>query len=163
MFFAFWQFLLIHSKISFFIFTFLVIVLDGIDGIVARALKQESPLGAKIDIYCDRVVELAYWYFFAFISYIDIWVFWFFLVRGFIVDFLSSKNQKPLGDSFLRSSRFMRFSYGFLKFASFALLILAPNLSFFDFNITLIVVYLTVFVCLLRAIPVLQSLYGNRH
>ncbi len=148
MFYAFWHFLETDSNISFFLLTILVIVLDAVDGIVARALREESKLGAKLDIYCDRVVELGYWYFFAYQHYIGFWVFSFFLVRGLVVDFLSAKLSKPLGDSFLRSSRFMRFFYGFLKLSSFALLILG-----FDMNLAHIFVYLTVLICFLRALP----------
>lgn len=157
---AFWAFgffLQNQNSLIFFILTVVVISLDGLDGIIARKLNQCTPLGAKLDIWGDRIVELAYWLFFSYIGVLHIWVFWFFLIRGGLVDYLSYKQEKPLGDSFLRSSRFMRAAYGVLKLLSFAMLILAPTLTLFSLNITLLVVYLTVLICFLRALPVLQD------
>ncbi len=152
---AFWQFLANHNATLLALLTLVVIALDGIDGIVARKLNQATEFGAKLDIFADRLVELAYWYFFAYIGVLHIWVFWFFLVRGITVDYLSRKESKPLGMSFLRSSRFMRGAYGTLKLLSFALLILIPSYSISGVNISLVVTYLTVFICALRALPVL--------
>lgn len=153
-FYAFYLFLLNHNNLLFLILTFLSIILDGLDGIAARKLKQETPLGAKLDIYCDRIVELSYWLFFWWLGRLGIWVFLFFLVRGLSVDYLSRNEIKPLGNNFLRSSRFMRFTYGFLKLLSFSMLIYFPNLLFHGLNITLLIVCLTVLICFLRAIPV---------
>lgn len=160
-FYAFWLFTQNHDKVIFLIFTFLSITLDGLDGIIARKFNQATPLGAKIDIYGDRLTELSYWLFFWWLGLLGIWVFIFFLVRGITVDYLTRKQVKPLGNSFLRSSRFMRFLYGFLKLLSFAMLIYCPILLFKGFNITLLVVYATVIVCFLRALPVYLEHYGN--
>jgi CDP-diacylglycerol--glycerol-3-phosphate 3-phosphatidyltransferase len=154
---AFFQFLDNANAAQFALLTLVVIALDGVDGIVARKLNQATEFGAKLDIFADRIVELAYWYFFAYIGVLHIWVFWFFLIRGLAVDYLSRKNTKPLGDSFLRSSRFMRGAYGTLKLLSFALLILIPSYSLSGVNISLLVTYLTVFICALRALPVILS------
>ncbi len=144
-----------HNAAVFAILTLAVIALDGVDGIVARKLNQATEFGAKLDIFADRLVELAYWYFFAYISVLPIWVFWFFLIRGLVVDYLSRKDTKPLGNSFLRSSRFMRGAYGTLKLISFVLLILVPAYSWLDMNISHLITYLTVLVCALRALPVI--------
>lgn len=155
-FYAFWFFYTGQDKMVFFALTVIVIALDGLDGIIARKLNQATELGAKLDVYSDRIVELAYWLFFSFIGVLHIWVFLFFLIRGLVVDYLSRKNTKPLGDSFLRSSRFMRAAYGVLKLLSFLLLILFPLELW-----TQLIVYLTVLVCFLRAIPVLQDSFGS--
>lgn len=153
-FFAFYFFYNDGDHWIFFYLTITVIVLDGLDGIAARALNQCTDFGAKLDIYCDRVIELSYWLFFAWVEFLPYWIFLFFLVRGIAVDYLATMQQdKPLGESFLRSSRFMRFAYGFLKLASFAFVILQPGAYY-----TNLVVYLTVFVCALRAYPVLKTL-----
>ncbi len=149
---SFWFFVQNQNQYIFFAITCLVIALDGLDGIAARKLNQATVFGAKLDIFCDRFVELAYWLFFAYIGVLHVWVFWFFLCRGLLVDYLSSKSDKPLGDSFLRSSRFMRMLYGSLKLLSFSLLILTPTLW-----LAHIVTYATVLVCFLRAIPVLKT------
>ncbi|MEM3364177.1 MAG: CDP-alcohol phosphatidyltransferase family protein [Candidatus Micrarchaeia archaeon] len=39
------------------IFVFIAFMLDGVDGIVARAKKQETPFGAYFDGISDRIVE----------------------------------------------------------------------------------------------------------
>jgi len=138
-----------------------VIALDGLDGFIARNMKQESPLGAKLDIYCDRAVELLFMLYFAFIlKSLPVWVFYFFLLRGIIIDSLSFKDDKPLGDSFLRGSRFMRAVSGVLKVLMFTGLAWSPlYLSKFisnpllDFNIVEPIVYLSVLVSFLRGLP----------
>lgn len=149
-FYAFYQFSVAANQLNFLILTIIVIGLDGLDGIIARKLNQCTEFGAKLDILADRVIELAYWLFFAMMNLLPYWVFGFFLLRGVVVDYLSMTQTKPLGNSWLRSSRIMRASYGSLKLASFALIIMLPAAS-----LTTIIVYLTVFVCGLRAVPVL--------
>ena len=163
-FFGFWHFYQTGDKNFFFVLTVIVISLDALDGIAARKLNQATEFGAKLDIYADRVVELAYWLFFALMNLVHIWVFIFFLLRGTVVDYLSRKNPKPLGDSFLRSSRVMRGGYGFFKLLSFCALILMPfyRLPFFEFEtLTNIIVYITVLLCFLRAVPVLQDQFTS--
>ncbi len=156
MFYSFWDYYNHSSEIVFLILTFFVIVLDGLDGIVARKLNQCSPLGAKVDILADRITELAYWLYFGYLGYIGYWVFWFFLIRGILVDYLTRHDDKPLGESFLRSSRFMRFLYGSLKLMSFVMLIILPHYHYSGINITYSLVLATVIVCFLRAYPVLR-------
>jgi chorismate mutase len=153
--FAFMYFLANANKWCFLLLTILIISLDAVDGIIARKFNQASPLGAKIDIFADRLVELAYWWFFAVLGLIGFWIFWFFLLRGLIVDYLTRKQDKPLGNSWLRSSRFMRGAYGTLKTLSFCLLIIIPTITCLNFNIAHMVSYLTVSICFLRAVPVL--------
>ncbi|MDD9898151.1 MAG: CDP-alcohol phosphatidyltransferase family protein [Candidatus Melainabacteria bacterium] len=153
-FYAFSQFLQDADQIKFLILTIAVIVLDGLDGIIARKLNQCTEFGAKLDIVADRIIELAYWFFFGFLGLIPYWVFGFYLIRGLAVDYVSMQSTKPLGDSWLRSSQFMRGFYGALKLLSFALLIMLPDYLLMGFNLATMVVYLTVLVCALRALPV---------
>ncbi len=164
-FFAFWHFYTNpDSKNLFFLLTVLIIYMDALDGYFARKLNQTTDFGAKLDIICDRIVELAYWLFFGLTGVIHVWIFFFFLLRGIIVDYLSRNSKVPLGDSFLRSSRFMRGAYGFFKLLSFSLLILCPyylipassGLSFIDsMPVAYLISYITVVLCFLRALPVL--------
>ena len=138
----------------------LVIALDGLDGVVARALKQETEFGAKFDIFCDRVVENIYLIFYVFfLKTLALWVFVFFITRGFAVDLLRLKSSKPLGNSFLRSSRFMRAFYGVLKVVIFIFLAWQPalfNLAS-PLNLTEYFVLLTVVISSLRSLPSFQS------
>ncbi|MFM7458075.1 MAG: CDP-alcohol phosphatidyltransferase family protein [bacterium] len=148
-----------------------VIALDGLDGFIARSMKQESPIGAKLDIYCDRAVELLFMVYFAFVfKSLPAWVFYFFLFRGIIVDSLSFKDDKPLGDSFLRGSRFMRAVSGVLKVLMFTGLAWNPlYLSKFisnpvlDFNIVELVVYLSVLVSFLRGLPTVIDFFKSKN
>lgn len=154
-FYSFWLFAQNGNQLVFFLLTALVISLDALDGILARKLNQTTEFGAKLDIICDRIVELAYWLFFGLTGLINLWVFWFFLIRGLLVDYLSRKSKVPLGDSFLRSSRFMRGAYGAAKLLSFSLLILMPYYQFANLRLALIISYITVVLCFLRAVPVI--------
>lgn len=161
-FYGFWLFAQNGDQLTFLIITFASIILDGIDGIAARKLKQDTPFGAKMDIYSDRLVELSYWLFFWYLGLLGIWVFIFYLIRGLTVDYLSRKQDKPLGNSFLRSSRFMRFLYGGLKLLSFSMLIYVPTLIWAGIDWTQVVVCTTVLVCFLRAWPVYQDYFSKK-
>ena len=66
--------------------TWLVIILDGIDGLVARGLKLTSDFGAFLDIACDRIVESIYISLFVILQWIPFWILIVFLVRGILVD-----------------------------------------------------------------------------
>ena len=68
------------------------------------------------------------------------------------MDFISFRRNKPLGNSWLRSSRFMRAFYGGLKVLSFVLLAYLPEAFF-----VIPVVYLTIVVNFLRALPIFSE------
>lgn len=140
------------NNLIFLSLTIIVIALDGLDGIIARKLNQCTDFGAKLDIYADRFVELMYWFFFCYLALIPYWVFGFFLIRGLAVDWLN-RNKKGLGESWLRSSRFMRAFYGVIKLLSFLLLIIQPEINLAGLNISVLLTYLTVAVSALRALP----------
>ena len=70
-----------------------------------------------------------------------------------VVDWISFKNSKPLGESWLRSSRLMRFASGLTKILSFILIPIFPDQAWLE-----VIVYLTVLTNLLRAIPVISSI-----
>lgn len=144
-------------KLFFSLSIIFVILLDGLDGFVARVLKQETEFGAKLDIFCDRLVENIYLIFYVFfLKTLVFWVLVFFIIRGVTVDLLTMRKAKPLGDSYLRSSRFMRAFYGFLKVLMFIFLVWQP--AFFDIlplNITEYIIILTLIVSSMRAYPIL--------
>lgn len=156
--FAFWLYLSNHNAYIFVTLSIIIIGLDALDGIIARKLQLCTEFGAKLDIFTDRITELSYWYFFAHLGLLPFWIFYFFLIRGLIVDYHSRHHSKPLGNSFLRSSRIMRALYGSLKLLSFIFLILIPHYSVEGINLALGVTYLTVLICALRALPTLRSL-----
>ena len=127
--------------------TLFVIILDGLDGVVARALNEQSKFGSVFDILGDRVVENLYWIAFAVIGWVGVWVPMVVVARGILTDGLRSialaQGYTAFGSStmmqnkffhFLTASRFSRAVYGFAKTLVFIMLIIAniPNMEYFD-------------------------------
>lgn len=127
--------------------TLLVIVLDGLDGYVARALNESSKFGSVFDIMGDRVVENIYWIAFAVLGWVPVWVPMVVLTRGILTDgfrsialsqgytaFGSETMMKNKFFHFLTASRFSRAVYGLAKTLVFLMIIIAymPNLEFLN-------------------------------
>lgn len=154
----------------------IAIILDGMDGIIARARHEETLFGAVFDIAADRVIEMSMWILFIKLNIVSIWIGLIFITRGILVDSLrnqqSSRGKSPFDimktswGQFLVAGRFMRFFYGTVKLFTFswclfllsfpylvsnALLTLYPHFIF----IRSIFIYLTLALCLLRGIPVI--------
>ncbi|RLE39203.1 CDP-alcohol phosphatidyltransferase family protein [Candidatus Woesearchaeota archaeon] len=157
----------------------IILLLDTLDGYVARKLKCETKIGSVYDIAADRIVENVLWIVFTGLGLIPIWIPIIVLTRGFITDsirsYAMSLGKTPykikyskLG-GFIITSLFMRGFYGAAKAVSFFLLILIitmQNYTQVNFiaillpyvNIaTKIVVYLTVILCIIRGIPVITE------
>ncbi len=135
----------------------LIILLDALDGIVARHMKKKSKHGAMIDILADRAVELIILFVYAkwgMISYLFPIIF---TVRGLMTDFLrvlnniykDSKFKEPLSIG-KADNRFMRGFYGFIKLAAFSYILI-------DQNIGLILMIITLALNLYRGLPVIFS------
>jgi CDP-diacylglycerol--glycerol-3-phosphate 3-phosphatidyltransferase len=151
------------------------ILLDGLDGIIARARHETSVFGAVFDIAADRIIESVLWMILASLNLVSIWVAIILITRGILIDSLR-KPHAQLGKSpfsimktafgkFLVASRTMRFTVGFFKLITFSwlfFLVPAPTLwpqMMIDhhalFNlISDILVYTTIIICLARGIPV---------
>ena len=151
--------------------TWLVIALDGLDGIIARNLKSTSNFGAFFDIACDRIVELVYISLFVVLKWIPFWILIVFLVRGILVDgvrgfALKKEGKTAFGEksmmegklgNFLTSSRFMRAFYGGIKAVAFAFMFLI-HFSYTQFlGFEMFLIYLMTFLCIIRGIPVLAE------
>ena len=154
----------------------LTIILDGVDGWVARAWDEVSDLGSVLDIAVDRVVEQVLWIVYATLLVTPAWAPIIVVARGVMTDAIRSyvlaKGATAFGmmesawGQFLVSSRFMRALYGTAKtvvFVYLALLAAAdvawadtpqaaylPTLHAVGLWLTVLVVGLTV----LRGIPV---------
>lgn len=162
-----------------FALTIVVIWMDGLDGYLARKLNESSKAGALIDILGDRVVEQVYWVTFLALGWVPLWVPLVVVVRGVLVDGIRSvaleqgytafgkttMQQSKVG-AFLVSSNASRWLYAVVKAAAFAFLILChtPDLSptiTEPFGVlAYICVYVAVFFCVVRGLPVL--LEGRR-
>ena len=159
-----------NEKILFgaFLLTWFVIILDGVDGIIARKLNLTSDFGAFFDIACDRIIELIYLLLFAVLRWIPFLILIIFLVRGVLVDgirgFALREGKTAFGEKsmmqsklglFLTSSRFTRASYGTIKAIAFALMFMAQNQWSCVLDIEMFLIYLMTFYCIIRGVPVL--------
>ncbi len=172
------------SMLAFWIVIF-VFLMDWIDGYVARRRGESTPFGAVLDIMGDRIVESSLWVVFAHIQLIPVWIPVVVIVRGIITDSLRSvaltKGRTPFGEKtmvrtaagrLIVSSRLSRAVYGSAKVVTFCYLILylgyadglktSPPLFTPDWQATLhgvgmALVYITVFMCIVRAIPVITD------
>jgi len=117
----------------------LLILMDTIDGLVARSRHEESLLGSVLDVMTDRSVELVMWVVFAHMRLVPLAIPIIFIIRGTVVDALRAVGVKqgttPFGSttsrigSFLVGSPFMRSSYGIAKALAFTLLALTAALN----------------------------------
>lgn len=152
------------------------IVLDGLDGVIARARAETSSFGAIFDIAADRIIEITLWIVLAKLNMVSIWIALIFVARGILVDSLR-KNSTKTGETpfsimktrlgkYLVAGRTMRFLYGLMKLITFAWLLLMlplPHLlpqlyhhySLLFHTISNILIATTVFTCLIRGIPVI--------
>ncbi len=151
--------------------TLIVIVLDGLDGVVARALNEQSKFGSVFDILGDRVVENLYWIAFAVIGWVGVWVPMVVVARGILTDGLRSialaQGFTAFGSStmmqnkffhFLTASRFSRALYGFAKTVVFIMLIVAniPNMEYFNgMTVNSFLFYTDIQPCLIKIADIL--------
>jgi len=162
------------------VLTVFIIALDGIDGVIARRLKETSEFGGIFDIVVDRIVENCFWIYFAAKGIIPLWIPFVILSRGFFTDGIRSvalsKGMTAFGEKSLQksalgktlvTSKWSRGLYGFSKIVAFVSLIVLHGLSLQETESMLTenlrnavrlsgysIVYFTVAFCIVRAIPV---------
>ncbi len=152
----------------------LVILLDCLDGYVARKMGISTEFGALYDITGDRIVEYIFWVYFSFVRITSFWYAIIVITRGEIVNtlraFAFKKGKKPFEihqkpiTRFIVESPFMRTSYAILKSFTFSFMgieyflkkkiPLFPQLELIHF-LTFSLALLTVFICVLRGLPVI--------
>ncbi len=116
----------------------LLILLDTVDGVVARRRQEVGMLGSKLDIAVDRVVELVMWVVYANLDLISVAIPIIVIIRGTMVDAVRSFSIVWGETSFgmmqtrwgrrLVASGLMRSLYGVSKAAAFCTLALALGL-----------------------------------
>ena len=162
--------------IAFFLIIF-TLLMDAVDGAIARRRGSASPLGAVLDIAIDRVVENVFWITFVSLELVPLWVALVVVTRGILTDavrgFAMGQGLTPFEmmetnwGRWLVSHRFMRAVYGLAKAITFPALALLhalhrawagtanaaylPQLNTAAFVLVLITVSFT----LLRGFPVL--------
>jgi CDP-diacylglycerol--glycerol-3-phosphate 3-phosphatidyltransferase len=115
-----------------------LILMDTLDGIVARRRQEVGMLGSKLDIAVDRIVELVMWVVYADLDLISVAIPIIVIIRGGLVDTVRSFSLVFGETSFgmmqtkwgrrLVASSFMRSLYGLAKAVAFCLLALALGL-----------------------------------
>jgi CDP-diacylglycerol---glycerol-3-phosphate 3-phosphatidyltransferase len=116
-----------------------LILMDTLDGIVARRRHEVGLLGSKLDIGVDRIVEQVLWIVYAHLNLISVVIPVIFIIRGGLVDTVRSFSLVYGETSFgmmqtkwgrrLVAGNFMRSLYGASKAAAFFLLALALGLK----------------------------------
>lgn len=114
-----------------------IIVMDALDGYVARRRNEVTQFGGVLDITGDRIVENVFWIVFADLDVIPVWIPIVVMSRGFFTDAIRSQalseGKTAFGEStmmtspmgrFLVSGRFMRAFYGVIKGVTFPYLII---------------------------------------
>tara|TARA_Y100000031_G_scaffold12275_1_gene13141 strand:+ start:1278 stop:1910 length:633 start_codon:yes stop_codon:yes gene_type:complete len=167
-------YLLLSGNANFYLITFILIIvivlMDYVDGLVARIFKSITRFGSVLDIVGDRIVENVLWITFAYTGVIPLWIPIAILSRSFITDsfrnFALSRGRTAFGKKtmmrgnigiFFVSSRFSRTLYAVAKAATFSFLALQlyfidvsyVNIEIFK-NITHSLVLFTVAFCILR-------------
>lgn len=157
-----------------------VIILDGLDGYVARRRGETSLFGSVYDIAVDRVVENVLWIVLADLNLVPVWVALLFITRGVLVDTIRSHAAARGETAFgmmrtkwgraLVAGRFIRGLYGTVKAVTFAWILLFqpfpalyPGLwaqwSGVVGAITPLLIFASVTLCLVRGIPVVAEFY----
>ena len=168
------------------ILLFILIMMDTLDGFVARTRDEVSLLGSILDIAADRAVEIVLWVVFADLHLIPLAVPIIVIIRGTLVDALRSAGARNGQSPFsITSSRWgqrivasppMRTVYGVSKGIAFCCLAITHALrlypggsaqaslahSFWLFSN--VITWVAVVLCVVRAIPVLVEAPGSiRH
>ena len=152
--------------------------MDCLDGLVARAREEESLLGSVLDIMADRAVELVLWISYAHLGLIPVAIPIICVLRGTVVDSLRSvhvsagtapfKAMRTRLGKFLVGSAPMRTGYALSKLISFAGLALTHSLAAYAAQgrvrpetaqlsslIFLVTSWVSVAFCLVRGVPVI--------
>lgn len=116
-----------------------LILMDTLDGVLARARGETSLLGSVLDIAADRAVEYALWVVFAHLRLISVAIPLIVVIRGTFVDSVRSvapaRGLKPFElmrskvGRFLVGSPWLRAPFGVVKAVAFILLALAHGLD----------------------------------
>jgi CDP-diacylglycerol--glycerol-3-phosphate 3-phosphatidyltransferase len=143
-----------------------MILTDTLDGIIARKFDESSEFGAFYDIVGDRIAEIVLLIPFVYLNLVSPIVIIYFIVKGFLVDYqrlyryvqtreAPFKQLHGKASKFLIASPFMRQLYLISKIAMiiiFYLRIFSDSEFVTDFSH--IIPWLTIFISLLRTVPV---------
>jgi phosphatidylglycerophosphate synthase len=148
-----------------------IMLLDMLDGMVARRLNQTSLLGSALDIAVDRSLEIILWVVFSFLGLIPLIIPIIVIARGTLTDAVRcvgncrgeaafAQLKHPV-NRFLVASRFMRDLYGAVKGSAFAVLTLDFGCKTLQHawsedvhSLALAISWVTISLTIVRGIPV---------
>jgi phosphatidylglycerophosphate synthase len=156
---------------------FLLMMLDTVDGVVARAKGEASLIGSVLDIAADRTYELVLWVILTDLGLISVAIPLIVIIRTTLTDALRSigvgrgtrpfeQHRSSLG-RFLVASPWMRTSYSVSKIATFCGLTLGFALTAFPadsayraaapffLNVFGVLAWVAAVICILRGLPVI--------
>ncbi|MGI6374523.1 MAG: CDP-alcohol phosphatidyltransferase family protein [Anaerolineae bacterium] len=159
----------------------ILVLMDSLDGIVARRRHEVSVLGSVLDIMVDRSVELVLWVVYAHLGLVPVAIPLLFIIRGVVVDTLRNSRvgegvapfktlATPWG-RFLVGSPVMRTGYAVVKLLAFTGLAATlavmgsrgadSSLAVALQGISVAMSWLATAVCLVRGAPVVIEAAGK--
>jgi CDP-diacylglycerol--glycerol-3-phosphate 3-phosphatidyltransferase len=150
----------------------LLILMDSLDGVIARRRQETTLVGAMLDVATDRAVEIVLWVVFAHLGLIPLIIPLIFIVRGALTDSIRevalragesphSMMRAPVA-RWLVVSPAMRSSYGAIKALAFMTLALAAGLHTGDvagwadvWTVGIVATWLATAMCVARGLPVI--------
>jgi CDP-diacylglycerol--glycerol-3-phosphate 3-phosphatidyltransferase len=150
----------------------LLILMDSLDGIVARWRHETTLVGSTLDVAADRAVEIVLWVVFAHLRLIPVVIPLIVIVRATLTDSIREvalrAGESPHGmmrgsiTRWLVVSPPMRSSYGVIKALAFMTLALAAGLQTGNvagwagvWTVGLIAAWLATAMCVARGVPVI--------
>jgi phosphatidylglycerophosphate synthase len=150
----------------------LLILLDSLDGLIARRRHEETLLGSALDIAADRAVEIVLWITYAHLGLIPMIIPVTVVIRGALTDsirnvalrhgYSAHGMMRSVWGSWLVASPPMRTAYAVAKAIAFTLLALALGFKTGGYAawhsiwmVALIVSWIALALCIVRGLPVL--------
>lgn len=154
-----------------------LILMDSLDGIVARRRDEQTLIGGALDIAADRAVEIVLWVTYAHLRLISVVVPLTVVIRGALTDSIRNValQHGQSAHSMMRSSwgrwlvksGSMRTAYAVAKAVAFTLLALALGLQtgghaawYGVWIVASVVSWIAVALCIVRGLPVLIEVRG---
>lgn len=155
-----------------FVLNIILLMMDTIDGVVARRYNMTTMLGSALDIATDRAVEIVLWIVYTDLGLISVIIPIIVVIRGMLTDSIRSvamqhgytahKMMRTEWGKFIVASSVMRTTYSVTKIAAFLLLnmglaLRAGGSSSADAVLTtgVILAWLAAVICIIRGLPVI--------
>jgi CDP-diacylglycerol--glycerol-3-phosphate 3-phosphatidyltransferase len=149
-----------------------LILMDSLDGIVARRRDEQTLIGSALDIAADRAVEIALWVTYAHLRLISVVVPLTVVIRGALTDSIRNvalqhgqsahSMMRASWSRWLVASGAMRSAYAIIKTIAFTLLALALGLKTGGhaawhsmWLVASVISWMALALCIVRGLPVL--------